>query len=149
MNNEKSGTPSKGFIIGGVSLATAFIIMCLSILSVILYASTNDTMSLAKRAAKATENYYEADLIGNEFVFTTAGSLKSGGSVEALKNEAMISCSTDAFFLFKEIFVSNEQKLCLSLKYKDGKLTVIDWVLCDSEKWTADDDLGLWDGEIG
>ncbi len=93
MNEQNKKRKEMALATGGVSILAVFVVLCLTTLSVLSLVSAQADLALSTRGAKATEEYYAADLIAQEKLKSMAESLLEEDweeSVRALGGEIVM-----------------------------------------------------------
>lgn len=134
--NRKFSPPA----VGGVSLLVVFAVLCLTVFALLSLTTVQADVRLADAAAQAVSDYYAADCQAQE----TLARIRAGERPEnvAFYNNggtcAQYTCP-----------ISDTQELRVLVRLEDhGAWTVLRWQAMPSQAWSAEDDLGLWDGAV-
>ena len=147
-----SSRNSVGVNVGTISLLVIFLVMCLSIFSVLSLSTAKSELTLAEKSAWAVTGYFAADLACTEKVEQVVLLLQVGADIEgiinlvqSLKGKATL---TDDMLLYLEFFqeIIPGLELQAVLVVEDGKMTVQSWKAVNIGTWEPDLGLNLWEG---
>ena len=127
----QSETPSA---VGGSSLLVIFVVLCLTIFSVLSLSSVQADGRLSAASADAVYGYYAADSEAEEIL----AKLRRGEVPEGVQREGnryMYTCA-----------VSDVQTLRVEVELAGDSYRIIQWQTEAVTEWEAEDTLHVWDG---
>lgn len=135
MDNRRGLVPPA---VGGVSLLTAFAVLCLTVFALLSLATVRADGRLAEASARAISDYYAADCQAQEVL----ARLRAGEVPEGVTEHW-----EDPFRYTYACPVSDTRELQVEvLVHWDGGWQVRRWQVVATGSWEADDRLELWDG---
>lgn len=144
---KKHGTNS-GISIGSSSLILIFVVLCMTVFSVLTLMSANAEKKLSDKSAQAVSDYYNADLAATMKINEIAEALASSDSAEA---EQLIIFGTelttaeDGIIIAFDTEIDSRRTLHTEALLTENGLKITEWKTV-TETETADDSPGLWDG---
>jgi len=146
-----SSRNSVGVNVGTISLLVIFLVMCLSIFSVLSLSTAKSELALAEKSAWAVAGYYAADFAcadrvekvglllqegaGDEEIIDLAQSL--GGSVNVADGWIYIKFAQE---------IIPEQELQAMLVVRKGQMAVQSWKAVNVGSWEPDHSINVWEG---
>ena len=132
MDNRRGGLPPA---VGGVSLLTAFAVLCLTVFALLSLATVRADGRLADSAVQGVADYYAADCRAQEVL----ARLRAGERPEEAARDGDVysyACP-----------ISDTRELSVEVLVRgDGSYQVLRWQAVPTALWEADDSLELWDG---
>lgn len=158
---EKKESNMMGIQIGISSLLLIFTVVCIVIFCVLSFSSARADYALAMKAYKATQDYYGADVKGEELKKTVNTRLvelaSSGEDVlwKSLETEFDAVCDRKSRSLTFTMDTSYDQLLKIQFQILNsdeiaaGKqnLKVKEWQILNKEEYEISTDMPLWTGE--
>jgi hypothetical protein len=159
MSGNKGG-PLYG--IGGVTLLTVLLVLCLTLFSVLAISSAQADFRLSQKHAAAVLAYYEAEGKAYEVMKLAETIWPSGSPQPSLSDfsdrlyaeyEAYVEQDGDGFMIYAEVLLENSQLLLLTLHLGPGRnqarWQVIQWLLLPPDQYIGDiAGLPLWMPEM-
>lgn len=131
-----SGPPAA---VGGSSLLVIFAVLCLTVFALLTLSTAAADSRLSQEAARAVEDYYEADAEAEAVLARLrAGEVPEGVAQSADGGETLYQYV---------IPISDTQELQVAVKFMGNAYTVLQWQACSTVDWEADSSLDVWDGE--
>lgn len=125
----------RGMSVGVISLLVIFSVLCLAIFSVLSLSTALNERNLAERSAKATSDYYAAELRCAEIV----AQLRSGDSPEGIpimEGGGLLSFSQPI-----------DAAQILQVQLDADTLEITCWRVIYTADWSPDTGISVWDGE--
>lgn len=120
--------------LGGISLLSAFAILCLTIFALLSLSTVQADQRLADASAQAVVDYYAADCQAQQIL----AQLRQGQKPEGVEAEGS---------LYRYIVpISETQQLSVAVEVTGSSYTVLQWQSGPAGQWEADTSLNLWDG---
>ena len=146
-----SSRSSIGVNVGTISLLVIFLLMCLSIFSVLSLSTAKSELSLAEKSAQAVSAYYAADLVLSEKVELVGRLLQQGAREwEVMEYAVSLAGSAESTGMTLRIEFSQEitpgQVLQAVLAVENRKLSVLSWQAVDNREWQPDYSINVWEG---
>lgn len=137
--------------IGTASIILIFIILCLSIFSLLSLSDAKSAAVFAERRAASVQSYYRTDREGQAMIRSASRLIRGGAAptviTESLKTElpegSLISLSESGSFVC-ELPMSAGQSLHIELDKTDA--SVLSYYVYISEEYAIDDRLPVWEG---
>lgn len=137
--------------IGTASIILIFIILCLSVFSLLSLSDAKSAEVFAKRRAESVQAYYKTDIEGQKFIKSAAEALSEGINVprtakllsEGLPAGSKTS-SDEAGNLVCNIPMLSGQSLYIELDKKDA--SVLSYYVYISEDYAIDNKIPVWTG---
>lgn len=125
--------------VGGISLLVVFAVLCLTVFALLALTTVQADTRLADASAQAVVDYYAADCAAQELL----ARLRNGERPEGV--ELSGSGPLQARYT---VPISDTQELQVSVTLEgNGGYVIERWQAVPSQKWEADNTLGLWDGK--
>ena len=122
-------------MVGGSSLMVIFIVLCLTIFSLLTLRSAQLGKKLSMDTAETVQSYYEADLQA-ELILSQlrAGEIPKGVLSEG--TQYSYSCPLSS---------TQELQVCVEV-LPDGSFSILRWQCVPTIHWQTDESLPIWDG---
>lgn len=134
--------------IGSASIVVVFCVLCLTIFAVLSLITANSEAKLADKSAEAVSAYYAADYVCSEKACAIAEAAKLGTAEDtAAALGAEVCPDGNALLITYSEEISPTQALFVSLSVENGEMQVLQWQACDTDVWTFDDTIEVWDGQ--
>lgn len=139
-----------GIQIGTSSLILIFVVLCLTIFSVLSLMSSMSDMRLAQKSLSATEEYYKADSLAEKKLKEIDMIIESTYALEEKMGEIYDPATG---LISYEIPINEHQVLCVELEVisraKDGekRYNITKWQEVNKGEYEIDDSLPVWTGE--
>lgn len=138
--------------IGSSSLILIFIILSLSVFGLLSLTSARSDLALAQKNAQAVQGYYEADMMGEQFVQMVDQALQASENAEQLKaalgSYYQKNTETGADLSVTDITMERGQILHieLALEPEEKRYEVLTWKVFNAEEYEIDDSMPVWTG---
>jgi len=126
-----------GLHLGSASLLTLFAVLCLTVLSALSLTSAKNEETLARRAADATAQYYEADAKAAAIYDATLRGDMQGVTVTPL--------AEDGVYCRYTVPMGDTQQLEVEL---DKNLQILSWRTVYTALWQPNEGIDIWDGNL-
>lgn len=127
--------------VGGVSLLTVFAVLCLTVFALLSLSTVRADSRLGEASAQAVERYYAADCQAQEIL----ARLRSGEQPEGVEFSG-----SGMLYADYTVPISDTQELQVTVSLSgSGGYSVLRWQVISIGAWEIDEDLDIWDGEIG
>ena len=151
MAAEKQTKYSSG--IGGSLILIIFIVLTITVFSVLTLVSAENELGTVTRSAKVSEDYYaaerEAALKCGELEKAVAGLTDQQEISNALSSAgADVNSDIDGITAGFSVKIDDNRSLETVLKAENGGLTVVSQKITVPESIVIDDGLGIWDGSM-
>ncbi len=144
---KKHGTNS-GISIGSSSLILIFVVLCMTVFSVLTLMSANAEKKLSDKSAQAVSDYYNADLAATMKMNEIAEALFSSDSTVAeqlILLGAEFTAAQDGIIIAFDTEIDSRRTLHTEALLTENGLKITEWKTV-TETEAADDSPGLWDG---
>ncbi len=142
--------------IGGTSLISVFVLLCLAAFGTLSLSSANADYRLAERSAAAVSEYYRADSNAVEAYAVVDREMRTAQSAEQLMEqlagkiqyEAIVTQENGRLECSFEVPVDKNRSIYVCVRkdeYNRSKL--IQWKTILTGAWEEDVSMNLWDGE--
>lgn len=148
---EKQNKYSSG--IGGSLVLIIFIVLTITVFSVLTLVSAENELSTMEKAMKASEDYYaaekEAALRCRELEAAVSG-LTDQGEISAalLSAGADVSTNDEGIMVSFTVEIDSVRRLETVMRSQNGTLVIISQKVTVPEEITIDDGMGVWDGSF-
>ena len=142
---KKVGTP---FVpLGIASLIVCFAVLCITVLSISVFASAKDELRDAETVAAAQKDFYEADRIAAEKIRKLKAAFEDGGDLQsaALSEETAYVNEEGKTLVAFGVAVDSMQTLTVLLSF-EGEMTILSWQVLPTTEWTPEDSIKVWQG---
>jgi len=155
MENKSSKLSNVSIGMGGALILTIFVVLCLTVFSVLSFTTAYSDLKLANKTEEYTSDYYKVHGISEEKLaeiyvvlmsinenISSTNTLQeafinnAAEAVSKLNGVSIIELNNNTFSLYYEIFGDKNQKLCVTLK-----------ILYDEEKNIPYYDIVTWNLE--
>lgn len=155
MENKSSKLSNVSIGMGGALILTIFVVLCLTVFSVLSFTTAYSDLKLANKTEEYTSDYYKVHGIAEEKLaeiyvvlmsinenISSTNTLQeafinnAAEAVSKLNGVSIIELNNNTFSLYYEIFGDKNQKLCVTLK-----------ILYDEEKNIPYYDIVTWNLE--
>ncbi len=139
-----------GLQIGTSSLILVFVVLCLTIFSLLSLVSAMNDMRLAQKSLTATAQYYEADSLAEKKLKEIDHAIKNARSLKAELGEIYDPVTGKIYY---EIPINENLVLCVELqvingaKYGEKRYNILKWQEENRGSYELDDSLPVWTGE--
>jgi hypothetical protein len=135
-----------------VSLLVIFLVLCLSIFSVLSLSTAKSDLKLTEKSAQAIAGYYAADLACAEKAEQVLLLLQRGadnGEITglALSLNGSVRSSGGALYIEFSHEIIPGQELQTTLAVERGKMSVLSWKAVDVGPWEPDYSINVWEGD--
>ena len=130
-----------GINIGTVSIVLIFSVLCLTIFSVLTLVSARNEFKLAEKAADSAMLYYSAEMLAAERLHEIENCIAYGTELPFYASSAAEGNIT---YIAYSVEIDLFRSLNVTLKYKDGAVTVLSWHTADTGLWSPDEYLDLF-----
>lgn len=140
--------------IGSSSLIVIFIVLCLVTFGVLSLGNAKGDSLLAERNAKAVQEYYRADGVGEEFVQKVDQAMRqaSGTDISAVKQAVLAELGDyyreDDGRFCTEVAMQAGQALRIELEpdWEQRSVRILTWKVYNQEDYEIDQSIRVWDG---
>ena len=146
-----SNKNTAGVSVGSVSLLVIFLVLCMSIFSVLSLTTAKTELRLAEKSAQAVAGYYRADLACMETMERLQEALDQGAATtelirqaEALGGSARLVNGALRIEYAQQIMPGQELQAVFATQ--NGKVSILSWRAIDVGPWEPDFTLNLWGG---
>ena len=130
-----------GTVTGAVALVSFFVVLCLTVCSILTLSTAAREQALSQAAAEAAAAYYEADRQAVEITASLSGQPAEVNGVAITYEET--EEGTVASF---SVSAGENQALSVQVLLTGGSCRILCWESGYSGDWTADEDMPVWDG---
>ncbi|MCL2766521.1 MAG: hypothetical protein FWD21_02410 [Peptococcaceae bacterium] len=146
-----SSKNSSGVSVGSISLLVIFLVLCMSIFSVLSLTTAKAGLRLAEKSALSVAGYYSADFACTEKIQQLRDMMDLGaGAAEIADASERLGGRVvqwgDAVHIEFSQQIMPGQELQVELAAADGRLSIIKWRSVDVGPWEPDDSLRVWEG---
>ena len=133
--------------VGGSSLLVIFAVLCLTIFALLGLATVQADARLSDASAEAAKAYYAADARAGEIL----ARLRNGqGAPADVELSVTLDDAPDGRAVYAyAVPISDTQELRVEVALDGTDYTVVRWQAVPVGDWTPDEDLPVWDGELG
>lgn len=128
-----------------LSLLMIFAVLCFTTFSILSLVSARADGRLTGKAVDAAAQYYLADRIAQEKLAEIDAILQEGGT-QALREVSGMVLSGDTAAFSVPLEDGRELQISLRLDPQEKQYEVIRYCLENTEDWTPEDSMQLWDG---
>lgn len=169
MENKNIITSKASIGMGGSLIITVFVVLCLTIFSVLSFTTAHSDLKLSKKTEEFTKDYYNINGLAEERlaeIYVTLLSVNltysnnissfisnSAEAIASLHGVSVIEMNSDDFILYYETLGIKNQKLCVTLKIMydlEKKLpyySILTWNLEPIKLPTYEEEnYNLWEG---
>jgi len=135
-----------GIGVGSASIVLVFAVLCLTVFSLIAFVVAGNDKALVDAEARLVVGYYEADALAERVV---AGIMESGYVPETMHGVDIAAFwDWDSGAEIAEFFcpISEQKSLLVRLAIYGDTYDVLSWRMFDTDEWTFDDSLNVWEG---
>jgi len=135
-----------GIGVGSASIVLVFAVLCLTVFSLITFVVAGNDKALVDAEAGLVVGYYEADALAERIVAGILASDAVPGTLYGVDIETYWDweAGTDvAYFLCP---ISDRKSLFVRLALFEDSYDVLSWRMHDTDEWTFDDSLNVWQG---
>ena len=148
-----SNKNSTGVSVGSISLLVIFLVLCMSIFSVLSLTTAKAELRLAEMSARVITGYYDADLACMEKMERLQEMLNQGATSSDVVREAELLGGTatladGAVRIEYSHHIIPGQDLQAVLEMANGKISILSWKAIDVGDWEPDETLNLWTGDL-
>ncbi|MBR5486175.1 MAG: hypothetical protein IKV41_06660, partial [Oscillospiraceae bacterium] len=141
--------------IGGTSLISVFVLLCLAAFGTLSLSSANADYRLAQRSAAAIDEYYQADSKAVEAYAVVDRYMRTAQSAEQLKMQLADKMPYDAVVTDDdglecsfEVPVDKNRSIYVCVKMDENNIPKLtQWKTILTGAWEEDVSMNLWDGE--
>ncbi|MCL2499509.1 MAG: hypothetical protein FWE90_04135 [Defluviitaleaceae bacterium] len=137
----------KGIGIGSASIVLVFAVLCLTIFSVITYASALADKALSEIEATLVRQYYEADTLAELIVSELLAAEEFPDTVHGIQIVSEWDWDLWMETLSFVCKISDKMELHVVLGIQDENLSILAWRMRDTGGWERDETLNLFDGD--
>lgn len=144
---KRHGTNS-GISIGSSSLILIFVVLCMTVFSVLTLISANAEKKLSDKSAQAVSDYYNADLAATMKINEIAEALSSSDSAAAQQliiPDAEFTAAEDGIIVSFDTEIDSRRTLHTEALLTENSLKITEWKTVTKTE-AAEDSPGLWDG---
>ena len=135
-----------GVGVGSASVVLVFAVLCLTVFSLITLVVAGNDKALADSEAELSTGYYEADTLAEQIL---AEILESDSIPETIKGVDIESSwnmdleADEAVYLCQ---ISGDKSLYVRVALYGDSYSILSWRMIDTDEWTIDNSLHVWDG---
>jgi len=139
-----------GLQIGTSSLILIFVVLCLTIFSVLSLMSATNEMRLAQKSLTTVAQYYEADSLAEMKLKEIDQAIKDARSLKTQLGENYDPATGKIYY---EIPINENLVLCVELqvingaKHGEKRYNILKWQEVNRGSYELDDSLPVWTGE--
>ena len=135
-----------GVGVGSASVVLVFAVLCLTVFSLITLVVARNDKALADSEAELASGYYKADtlaeqilaeILESDFIPETVSGveIESSWNMELEAEEAVYLCP-----------ISGDKSLHVRITRDGDSYNILSWKMIDTDEWTIDNSLHVWDG---
>jgi hypothetical protein len=145
MNRKKSKKVASGTTMGVTSIIAILVILVLIVFAALSITTAKADLTLSKKTAEATTEYYKADSGAEDRFAEVAGIVKSGaGWQDRLGDGFTVTDEGGASVVSYEVPNGDNKELAVRIRVaSDGTLTRELWQVRSTDEWQGDKDIQL------
>lgn len=139
-----------GMNVGSASIIMVFAVLCLTIFSVLALVTANQEWQLAQKSAAALTNYYAADSEAEQQYLSIMDLWQKSSDLMELTNKGVSVTTDENGLLLLQYCVPIDERQQISVTLMpdvNHQLLISQWQVTDTQEWTYDDTLPVWNGE--
>ena len=141
-----------GIGIGNASILLIFIVLTLTVFSVLTLVTAGNEAQTARKFADSSKAYYEAEVKAfntYEAIAEAADGLFSEELLAEAVEPLCVTCKPDGFGyeLFYQTEIDSRRSLQTTLRYENGTLTVTGWKTAGTTDDEYENEISVWDGK--
>ena len=139
MNKSGMGT-------GSASIILVFAVLCLTIFSLISLTTANANQALTERQVQTVTGYYQADTLAERVLSQLLALDEIPASILGVDITVDGDGQTD--YVAYTCPASDGKALFVQVALYQNRYDIVYWQLFDTEEWTPDESLKVWDGVV-
>jgi len=138
-----------GIGVGSASIVLVFAVLCLTVFSLITYVVAGNDKALVDTESRLVVGYYEADALAERIVADILEADDFPDEVRGIEIHTVWDMYADADIASFSCPISDQKSLFVSLAIRSDSYDILSWRMIDTDDWTFDDSINVWDGPSG